>query len=197
MKKNNIDSAPHPDRPPQVAVLFLSSPAWYPYLIMKTSALYLRTIVFGVNDSLVSTVGFLAGISVAGVPRTTIVLTGIVYALVEAFSMATGDFLSEESAEEYMNKSSVSERPSVIAAIFMFISCVLASLIPLIPYMIFASSSALIVSVCLSILALFIVGISSAHFSRLPMLWRGMRMALLGGAAIVVGVAIGTFMPAI
>lgn len=164
---------------------------------MKTSALYLRTIIFGINDSLVSTVGFLAGISVAGVPRSIIALTGIVYAFVEAFSMAMGDFLSEESAEEYMHKSNVSDRPSIIAAIFMFISCVLASLIPLIPYILFASGTALIVSVCLSVISLFVVGMVSARFSRLPMLWRGMRMALLGGAAIVMGVAIGTFMPAV
>ena len=162
---------------------------------MKTSALYLRTIIFGINDSLVSTVGFLAGISVAGVSREIIVLTGIVYALVEAFSMAMGDFLSEESAEEYMKKSDVSNRPSIVSAVLMFVSCVLASLVPLIPYILFASGIALIVSICLSVLSLFIVGAISASFSRLPMLWRGARMALLGGAAIVMGVAIGTFMP--
>ncbi|MDP2655491.1 MAG: VIT1/CCC1 transporter family protein [bacterium] len=164
---------------------------------MKTSALYLRTIIFGINDSLVSTVGFLAGISVAGVPRATIALTGIVYAFVEAFSMAMGDFLSEESAEEYMSKSVVNNRHSITAAVFMFISCVFASLIPLIPYIIFPSGTALIVSVTLSVVSLFIVGMVSARFSRLPMIWRGVRMALLGGAAIVMGVAIGTFMPAV
>ncbi len=164
---------------------------------MKTSALYLRTIIFGINDSLVSTVGFLAGISVAGVPRSIIALTGIIYALVESFSMAMGDFLSEESAEEYMNKASVSNRPSVMAAILMFISCVLASLIPLIPYIIFTAGTALIVSVSVSVLSLFIVGMVSARFSRLPMLWRGVRMASLGGAAIVMGVAVGTFMPVV
>jgi VIT1/CCC1 family predicted Fe2+/Mn2+ transporter len=164
---------------------------------MKTSALYLRTIVFGINDSLVSTVGFLAGISVAGVPRATIVLTGVIYALVEAFSMAMGDFLSEESAEEYMSKSDVSDRPSVIAAALMFLSCVLASLIPLVPYMLFASNLALVASICLSVFSLFVVGMVSARFSRLPVLWRGVRMASLGGAAIVMGVAIGAFMPAV
>jgi len=164
---------------------------------MKTSALYLRTIVFGINDSLVSTVGFLAGISVAGVPRTTIVLTGIIYALVESFSMAMGDFLSEESAEEYASQSNVDDRSSVISAILMFVSCVLASLIPLVPYIVFVSGTALVVSICLSVLSLFVVGVISARFSHLPVLWRGVRMASLGGAAIVMGVAIGTFMPAV
>lgn len=164
---------------------------------MKTSALYLRTIIFGVNDSLVSTVGFLAGISVAGVPRATIALIGIIYAFVEAFSMAMGDFLSEESAEEYVKHANVNNRHSVISAILMFISSVLASLIPLLPYIIFASGIALIVSIFLSIISLFVVGVLSARFSRLPVLWRGARMALLGGAAIIMGVAIGTFMPAV
>lgn len=162
---------------------------------MKTSALYLRSIVFGVNDSLVSTVGFLAGISVAGVPRETIVLTGIIYALVEAFSMAMGDFLSEESAEEYVSHANVNDRPSIISAIFMFISCVFASLVPLIPYIVFASNTAFFASICLSIVSLFIVGMVSARFSRLPMVWRGARMALLGGAAIAMGVGIGVYMP--
>src|SRR3989338_7606910 len=154
---------------------------------MKSSALYLRTVVFGINDSLVSTVGFLAGISVAGVPRATLVLTGIIYALVEAFSMAMGDFLSEESAEEYISHSNVNDRLSVISAVLMFISCVLASLIPLVPYIIFTSGIAFVLSVCLSILSLFIVGMIGARFSRLPMLWRGIRMAFLGGAAIAMG----------
>lgn len=163
---------------------------------MKTSALYLRTVIFGINDSLVSTVGFLAGISVAGVPRATIVLTGVIYALVEAFSMAMGDFLSEESAEEYMSRANVDDRSPIIAAVLMFLSSVLAALIPLAPYLIFTGSAALLVSALASITGLFIVGALSARFSRLPVVWRGARMALLGGAAIVLGVVVGAFMPA-
>jgi VIT1/CCC1 family predicted Fe2+/Mn2+ transporter len=167
------------------------------HFFVKTSALYLRTIVFGINDSLVSTVGFLAGISVAGVPRPTIVLTGIIYALVEAFSMAMGNFLSEESAEEFMNKANVNERPSEIAGVFMFLSSALAALIPLVPYLFFSGGVALLVSASASILGLFIVGALSAHLSHLPVVWRGTRMAILGGAAIAMGVAVGLLMPVV
>lgn len=163
---------------------------------MENSALYLRTVIFGINDSLVSTVGLLAGISVAGVPRATLALTGIVYAFVEGFSMASGEFLSEESAEEYVSKSNVNSRSSVISAIIMFLSFVFASLVPLLPYLIFTGWTALIVSIVASVLALFVVGMVSARFSRLPFLWRGARMALLGGAAIVMGVVVGSIVPA-
>lgn len=158
---------------------------------MKTSALYLRSTIFGITDSLVSTVGLLAGLDVAGAPHTTLALTGIVYAFVEAFSMAVGSFLSEESAEEYESKADVADRSPIFAGIVMFISFVFAALIPLVPYLIFSTWIALATSVVVSIIALFIVGMLSARFSRLPMVWRGARMALLGGAAIVMGVIIG------
>jgi VIT1/CCC1 family predicted Fe2+/Mn2+ transporter len=164
-------------------------------IAMKNYAMYMRSVIFGINDSLVSTVGFLAGISVAGVPKADIVLTGIVYALVEAFSMATGDFLSEESAQEYESKSSGNQRASLFAGLFMFISCVLASLVPLVPYILFDDGTARVLSILLSVSSLFAVGVISARFSRLPMLWRGVRMAALGGAAIVMGVGVGLLMP--
>ncbi|OYV63073.1 MAG: hypothetical protein B7X03_03235 [Parcubacteria group bacterium 21-58-10] len=164
-------------------------------LFMKSPALYLRTIVFGVTDSLVSTVGLLAGIDVAGAPHATLALTGIVYAFVEAFSMAVGNFLSEESAEEYASKADVADGPSVAAGAVMFVTFVVAALIPLLPYLIFGTWVALATSIGVSIIALFIVGMASARFSRLPMVWRGARMALLGGAAIIMGVVVGSLVP--
>ena len=141
---------------------------------VNTSALYLRTIIFGVNDSLVSTVGLLAGISVAGVPRSTLALTGIVYAFVEGFSMASGEFVSEESAEEYMKVATATSRSSIISALLMFFSFVLASLVPLTPYLVLPRGVALVASVLVSVLALFVVGTVSARFAHLPVLWRGL-----------------------
>lgn len=163
---------------------------------MKMSAaLYLRTVVFGITDSLVSTVGLLAGMDVAGAPHATLALTGIVYAFVEAFSMAVGNFLSEESAEEYARRAEVSDRPSILAGIVMFISFVLAALIPLAPYLIFGTEIALFTSIGVSIVALFITGAISARFSGLSLMWRGIRMALLGGSAIIIGVVVGSLVP--
>jgi len=67
----------------------------------NTLAVYVRNFVFGVEDSLVSTVGLLSGIASAGASTATIFLTGTVLIFVEAFSMAVGSYLSEESVEEY------------------------------------------------------------------------------------------------
>jgi VIT1/CCC1 family predicted Fe2+/Mn2+ transporter len=159
------------------------------------TAMYLRSIIFGINDSLVSTVGFLAGISVAGVPRTTVILTGIIYALVEAFSMATGNYLSEESSQEYVEQAKVSSRPSIISGALMFFSSFLAALIPLAPYFFITGESALGISAGVSIAGLFILGSLAAHFSNLPIFSRGMRMAVVGGLSIGLGILVGSFFP--
>ena len=54
---------------------------------------YFSSFIFGVEDSLVSTVGLLSGVAVAGVTRTDIFITGIILIFVEAFSMGVGNFL--------------------------------------------------------------------------------------------------------
>jgi VIT1/CCC1 family predicted Fe2+/Mn2+ transporter len=157
---------------------------------MKFS-LYLRTIIFGITDSLVSTVGLLAGIDLSGTSRETIILTGVVYAFVEAFSMAVGNFLSEESAEEYETRRAAADRTAILAGVVMFVAFVLAAFIPLAPYLFLWGSSALAASILVSVCALFLAGAASGAAARLPVAARGLRMALLGGAAIAIGAIIG------
>ena len=157
--------------------------------------MYVRSVIFGINDSLVSTVGFLAGISVAGVPQTTVVLTGLIYALVEAFSMAAGSYLSEESGREYRFGVQRTNKPEFFAAVLMFFASIGGAIIPLAPYLVVAGSQALLVSVTFSILGLFLLGAATARFSRLPAFARGMRMVFVGGMAILLGVLVGSFAP--
>lgn len=165
---------------------------------MKRSfSLNLGTTIFGITDGLVSTVGLLAGITVGGASTRLIVLTGMVYAFVEAFSMAVGNFLSEESSQEYDAHGDVADMPPFIAGVIMFVAFVLASLIPLVPYLLLPPTNALPTSVIVSIIALFMAGAASAKLSNLPFVWRGVRMALLGGLAILLGVLIGRLMPAV
>lgn len=162
----------------------------------KNAELYLRNIIFGISDSLVSTVGLLAGIDVSGTTRQIIILTGIVYAFVEAFSMAVGSFLSEESVEAYEMKNGQVGGNAVNASIVMFVTFVLAAFIPIVPYLLFSVAAALWVSITLSILALFIVGLVSAKITKSSMFDRAWKTALLGGAAIAIGVIVGKFVKA-
>ena len=152
------------------------------------NAAYIRNFVFGVEDSLVSTVGLLSGIAVGGVERSQIVLTGIILLLVEAFSMAVGSLLSEQSAQEYLTRKEVSMRPSAADSIIMFTSYFLTGLVTLFPYFIMESKAALPVSVALSLSALFLLGVISAMLFGINILKNGIRTLLIGGFAILVGV---------
>lgn len=159
-------------------------------------ATYYRNFIFGVEDSLVSTVGLLSGIAIAGVPRETIFLSGIVLIFVEAFSMAAGSFLSEASAEEYSLQRSVSEGRSMRAGAIMFASYFFAGFIPLFPYMVAGPETALPLSILASFIALFILGAMGGIVSKTSILKSALRMIIVGGVAISIGVAVGAFFSA-
>lgn len=158
-----------------------------------TRAVFLRNFVFGVEDSLVSTVGLLSGIAAANETGATIFLTGSVLIVVEAFSMAVGSLLSEESTEEYQNRKHSNTR-SLGGGVIMFFSYALAGLIPLGPYAFFDRSFAVPASITGSLIGLFILGyFSGRRFGTRP--WRSsLRMFLLGGIAILAGALVGSIL---
>ncbi len=159
--------------------------------IRSSELSYLRSFVFGVEDSLVSTVGLLSGIAIAHVSGKTILLTGVVLIFVEAFSMAAGSFLSEYSAEEYVAKKEVSSNHAAIAAMVMFWSYCIAGLIPLVPYVVMSVSNALVVSIFASLISLLLLGVAGGKISHTSMMHGALRMVIIGGIAIAVGIVAG------
>ncbi len=155
-------------------------------------ATYLRNFVFGVEDSLVSTVGLVSGVAIAGASKSAIFLTGMVLIFVEAFSMGVGSFLSEQSSEGYMKQGEPALKLSVSAAVIMFVSYFISGFIPLAPYIALEEPrTAFGWSIAASLAALLILGMCGARLSKLPM-WRGgLKMMLVGGFAIALGVLVG------
>jgi vacuolar iron transporter family protein len=155
------------------------------------TASYLRSFIFGVEDSLVSTVGLLSGIAIAGVPQKTIFLTGVVLIFVEAFSMAAGSFLSESSVEEYVGKTDRRLSTSIQVGIVMFFSYFLSGFVPLFPYVLLPVDSAFPVSVISSLAALFALGAWGGSISHKNLTTSALRMFIIGGVAIGVGIIVG------
>lgn len=154
-------------------------------------ASYIRSFTFGVEDSLISTVGLLSGIAAGRVDRLTIVLTGLVLVFVEAFSMAIGALLSEQSAQEYLRHKEVPLSRALGTAAIMFTSYLLAGLVPLSPYIFFFSGLAFWLSIGLSLLALALLGIASARLFHCNIGHRTGEMIILGLLAIAVGIIVG------
>ncbi|KKU83844.1 hypothetical protein A2973_05875 [Candidatus Gottesmanbacteria bacterium RIFCSPLOWO2_01_FULL_49_10] len=153
------------------------------------NATHVRNFIFGVEDSLVSTVGLLSGIAVGGVARSQIVLTGMVLLFVEAFSMGVGSLLSEQSAREYLSHKETSLGGSLLDSIIMFTSYFVAGFIPLSPYFLFDPARASVLSVTLTLCALFLLGSVSGKFFGISVVRNGVRTLIMGGVATAVGVA--------
>ena len=153
---------------------------------------YLRNFIFGVEDSLVSTVGLLAGVAAADITPKAILTTGLVLIVVEGFSMGIGSFLTEETTEE-MAGETPNTLESIKGATTMLISYCLAGLIPLAPYVFLPRSQAVSSSIGLSIFGLLILGYGTSQFYHRPHPWmRSLKMALLGGMAVAVGMLVGS-----
>lgn len=155
---------------------------------------YIRNFTFGVEDSLSSTVGLLAGVASASVPKTTIIITGLILIFTEAMSMGVGSFLSEQSVSEFKTRRDLPLSKSLPGAVVMFFSYLFSGLIPLFPYVVFSAPLNLWTSVALSLMSLCLLGIINSRLSRTPVTGHALRMLVLGGSVAISGVLLGRFL---
>lgn len=149
---------------------------------------YLRSVVFGIEDSLVSTTGVMVGVGAGSQDAKMIVLAGIVAIAVEALSMGVGQYLSEEAVHQMdpTHKESLAKE-----ALLMFVSYLGAGLIPLLPALLFGYPAALFAIPLFSLSGLFVLGYVKGKLLGVPAIRSGLRVFLLGGLATVLGLAVG------
>jgi hypothetical protein len=94
---------------------------------------FVRNLVYGVQDSLVSTGGVTIGVALAGFERTHILTTGIILVIVESLSMAYGSFIAEDN---FMARAGMKHEPKNVLkyAAVMFASYMIAGGISLAPF---------------------------------------------------------------
>ena len=157
---------------------------------LQTARHYIRELIYGSNDGIITTFAVVAGVSGGGLPLRVVLIIGAANLLADALSMAVGNYLSIRSHESVLEAQGLPEQESYpfrhSAATFLAFAA--AGAVPLVPYMIaplpfdrFAAS------LVLTMTALFVVGAARALVATVRW-WRGgLEMFLLG--AIVAGVA--------
>jgi predicted membrane protein (TIGR00267 family) len=80
-------------------------------------------------------------------------------------------------------------------ALTMGVSFVAGALVPMIPYFFMGSRSVIVVSIALTVAALFVVGIIKARVTERPPLRSGLEIMALGTASGLLGYLIGWFIP--
>lgn len=151
---------------------------------------YLRNFIFGAEDSLVSTVGLLSGVSFAGLTSREVILSGVILILVESISMGAGVYLSEDSANQLPQKG---EQDNTIAdAGIMLISYLLIGLIPLLPYVFSADTKiGFYYSVGFSLLSLFCLGLFKGYVVGKHPVYSAIKVFIVGGLVTAIAVSVG------
>lgn len=157
----------------------------------KLTSGYVRSSFFGIEDSLVSTTGLIAGISVGTHEVEFILLASFVAVAVEAISMAAGEFLSEET-EQGMTRSRRKSSP-IIGGIIMLFSYFAAGMVPILPILLFPISYAVYLSIAAALAGLFFLGLVKGALTRRDMIRSGIQVLVVGGLAAMIGAAVGIF----
>lgn len=152
---------------------------------------YLRSMLFGIEDSLVSTTGLIAGLSVGSADKNVVILAGLVAIVVEAVSMGAGEYLSTDALEEMDKIKRHSEKPALISGLLMLVSYALAGLVPLLPIILLDSSYAFLASAGFAAVGLFILGYVKGKFVRISPIKSALKILIVGGIATALGIIAG------
>jgi VIT1/CCC1 family predicted Fe2+/Mn2+ transporter len=150
---------------------------------------YIHSIFFGVEDSLVSTTGALAGIAISANSKELILVTALVIIAVESTSMGASEFLSEET-EEDIEKQKMPANPK-ISGLLVFVAYVLAGLVPLMPYLLLPHLTAIPFSIGFALVGMVILGIIKGKVTKKSSLRSAGEVLIIGGIATAIGVAVG------
>lgn len=151
---------------------------------------YLRSIIFGIEDSLVSTTGLIAGLSVGSDDKKVVVLGGLVAIFIEAVSMGAGEYLSDDAVQDLDKVKRNSEKP-LVSGLLMLISYLTAGFIPLAPVFFLPLDIAIYLSVALALMGLFALGYSKGKILHTPALRGALKILIVGGLAAGLGLVIG------
>lgn len=151
---------------------------------------YLRSIIFGVEDSLVSTTGLIAGLGVGANDKKIVILGGLVAIGIEAVSMGAGEYLSDDAVQDLDKLKRHRERPAV-SGVLMFFSYLLAGFVPLAPILIISYPASLVFSVIFALIGLFLLGYSKGKILKTSPLKGAVKILVVGGLATALGITVG------
>jgi VIT1/CCC1 family predicted Fe2+/Mn2+ transporter len=161
--------------------------------VLQIARHYVRELIYGANDGIITTFAVVAGVAGGGLSLRVVLIIGAANLFADGLSMAVGNYLSIRSHESVLETQELPEEEAnpIRHAGATFLAFVGAGAIPLLPYMFpmlpvdrFASSMAL------TLLAMFGVGASRALIANLR--WWKAGCEMLGLGAVVAALAYGS-----
>jgi VIT1/CCC1 family predicted Fe2+/Mn2+ transporter len=147
---------------------------------------YIRDLVYGANDGIITTFAVVAGVAGGALSTTAVLVVGVANLAADGLSMAVGNFLAiraNESARAADNLPEEEARPTR-HAVATFVAFVVAGAVPLTPYLGPAPGPSRFVWSCgLTLASLFVVGAARGKVT-------GDRWWLTGGEMLLLGVVV-------
>lgn len=151
---------------------------------------YLRSLMFGLQDGIVSTTGVVVGISTGVNNKEVIILAALVAVTVEASSMAAGQYSSEKAVHQ-MDKSGKHTDNLYIGAVIMFIAYLIGGAFSIVPTLIFNQPVARVMAIISAFAGLFIIGYIKGHLVEHKPLRSAIELFTIGSITTIIGVLVG------
>lgn len=168
--------------------------------LLATARHYLRDLVYGANDGIITTFAVVAGVAGGSLSQAAVLVVGAANLAADGVAMGVGNLLSIRAHESALEAD---DRPQEEAfpwkhGVATLVAFVVAGAVPLIPYALpFADRSRLPVSILLTMVALFAVGLARAAVTR-ERWWRtGTEMLVLGGIVAAAAYGAGALIAAV
>ncbi len=169
----------------------------------KTWGQFIRDIVFGTNDALLTNIGIITGFTASLASTKLIIMAVLVDIFTSAFAMSFGTYLSRTSEDDYFkislskeNKKSVDTviANPYVASIVMWIVYVISGFIPLLPFFFgLESGDAAKASVVLGSATFLIVGLFKGKVTKTSLLKSALQFFAIGTLAALIGYGIGVY----
>ncbi len=188
--------APHPDVARPAAPAGRASLHVEPRGLRAIAQHYLKDMVYGSNDGLITTFAVVAGVEGGALTRRAVLIVGLANLLADGLSMGAGNYLSIRSQESVRRTLALPEeeaRPARHAAA-TFLAFAAAGTLPLIPYAVslWPPSSRLVSATVMTFAALFAVGALRSTVTEESPITGGLEMLGLGVVVAAVAYYSGT-----
>jgi VIT1/CCC1 family predicted Fe2+/Mn2+ transporter len=161
---------------------------------------YIRELIYGANDGIITTFAVVAGVSGGGLPIRVVLIIGAANLLADGLSMAVGNYLAIRSHESVLEAQNLPEEEAspFRHGLATFMAFAVAGIVPLLPYT-FADLALdrFVSSIVMTLVALFGVGASRSLIANVRWWTSGAEMLALGGFVAVIAYASGALVAAL
>lgn len=154
---------------------------------------YLRDLVYGANDGIITTFAVVSGVAGAALEPRTVLILGCANLLADGFSMGASNYLSIRSDEAVRQSRGepVAEPFPLRHGIATVAAFVVAGAVPLLPYILAEPPHRFAVAVIATLATLFVVGALRSSVTALRWWKAGLEMLAVGALAAAVSYAVG------